>query len=237
MIKKIVIFIFFILQAFPLCAFASSHQEDDLGLWLLTNVKLPISEKFYTKFQISPRLLDNTTDINQFILHSLLGYKINDNISVSQGHAWNTTYIPRVRREQRIYQELILEKELSKFDIENRFRLDERFIQNSDSVVIRPRYRLQTTIPMTKDKKWNLVFFDELFVNLNSASGGPKQGIDQNRIYAGIKKILSENISLEAGYQLQHLNSTAPRIDKFNHFILLNLEMTLPQLISRKRIQ
>lgn len=213
-------------------SFASSHQEDDLGLWINNNISLPITEKVHTRFQISPRLLDNTTDISQFILHSVFGYKINDNVSFWQGHAWSTTYDPRFRREQRFYQEVIVEKEFSRFDIENRFRLDERFIQNAGSVVIRPRFRLKTTIPITKDKKWNLVFFDELFVNLNTASSGPQRGINQNRIYAGIKKIINKNIALEGGYQLQHINSPAPKIDKFNHFILFNFDVVLPQLIK-----
>lgn len=215
-----------------LSAFAHSHQEDDLGLWINNNISLPITEKTYTSFQISPRLLDNITDFSQFILHSAIGYKFNKNFSILQGHAWSNAYIPRIRREQRIYQEFIYEKDFSKFNLENRLRLDERFIQNAGSFSFRPRYRLKASFPFGKNKDWSIVAFDELFVNLTSSESGPQRGIDQNRIFIGLAKNISKNVSVEGGYQLQHINSPAPKIDKFNHFILFNFNVLLPQLIK-----
>lgn len=214
-------------------ASAHSHQIDDLGLWINSHITLPINEKVFTSFQVSPRLLGNVTDFNQFILHSKLGYKINENLSVLQGHAWSTTHIPRIRREQRIYQEVIHQKEFSKFSLENRIRLDERFIQNAGSFSFRPRYRLKALFPLNKSRGLSLVIFDELFLNLTSSSSGPKRGIDQNRIYVGLRKDVSKNVSIEGGYQLQHLNSPAPSLDKFNHFVLFNFDFLLPQLIRK----
>lgn len=228
----------FVLYVFVLsfCLFqekslANSHQEDDLGLWINTNISLPITEKIQTRFQISPRLLDNITDFNEFVLHSTIGYKFNENFSVWQGHAWSTTHIPRFRREQRIYQEFIHQKEFLRFKLENRLRLDERFIQNS-SFSFRPRYRLKAFFPFGKNKDWHVVAFDELFLNLTSSAGGPQQGINQNRIYIGLRKEISKNFAVEGGYQLQHINSPSSEIDKFNHFILFNFDVALPKLFS-----
>ncbi len=221
----IILFIFL-----DLSAFAHSHQEDDLGLWINNNVALPITEKVHTRFQISPRFLDNVTDISQFILHSVIGYKVSDNFSVWQGHAWNNTYIPGIRREQRMYQEFIYQKRFSKLRLENRVRLDERFLQNSGSTTFRPRYRLKAYFPLSKSL--DLVAFDEIFLNLTSSSDGPQRGIDQNRIFIGLAKDISSNVSVEGGYQLQHVNSPTPSLDKFNHFILFNFNVILPQLIK-----
>ena len=226
------IFIALIFVFSNLSAFAHSHQEDDLGLWINNNISLPITEKIYTGFQISPRFLDNITNISQFILHSKIGYKVNENLSIWQGHAWSNTYIPRIRREQRIYQDIILEKEFSKLRLENRIRLDERFIQNAGSFSFRPRYRLKASFPFGKNKDWSIVAFDELFVNLTSSESGPQRGVDQNRMYVGLRKEISRNIAVEGGYQLQHINSPAPKIDKFNHFILFKFDILLPQLIK-----
>lgn len=215
-----------------LSAFAHSHQEDDLGLWINNNISLPITKKVQTFFQISPRLLNNITDFNQLNLHSRLGYKINENLSVWQGHAWSTTYDPRFRREQRIYQDILLQNVFSKFKLENRIRLDERFIQDAGSISLRPRYRLKASFPFGKNKDWAIVTFDELLLNLTSSSNGPQRGIDQNRIFLGLRKEISKNFAVEGGYQLQHINSPAPKIDKFNHFILIKFDVTLPQLIN-----
>lgn len=212
---------------------ADSHQIDDLGLWINNNITLPVTEKVYTRFQVSPRLLGNVTDFSQFILHSTLGYKVNENLSILQGHAWSTTHIPRIRREQRIYQELVYWKKFSRFNLENRVRLDERFIQNAGSFSFRPRYRLKAFFPLNKSRDLSLVVFDELFLNLTSSSSGPKRGIDQNRIYVGLRKDVSKNVSIEGGYQLQHINSPAPSLDRFNHFVLFNFDFLLPQLIRK----
>lgn len=211
---------------------AHSHQIDDLGLWINNNITLPVNEKVYTRFQVSPRLLGNVTDFSQFILHSTLGYKVNENLSILQGHAWSTKF-PNIRREQRIYQEVIYGKEFSRFSLENRVRLDERFIQNAGSFSFRPRYRLKAFFPLNKAKDLSLVIFDELFLNLTTSSSGPKRGVDQNRIYVGLRKDVSKNVSVEGGYQLQHLNSPAPSLDKFNHFVLFNFDFLLPQLIRK----
>lgn len=217
----------------PQFALADRYIDDDLGLWINNNINLPITEKVQSRFQISPRWLDNITDFNQFILHSILGYKLNKNLSIWQGHAWSTTYIPHFRREQKIYQEVLLQNEFPKFNLENRIRLDERFIQDAGSFSFRPRYRLKATFPLTKNKLWSLVAFDEFFYNLTSSSNGPKSGVDQNRIYAGLHRKISDNVSVEGGYQLQYVNSNGPKVDKFNHFILLRFEVTLPQLLRK----
>lgn len=223
------VFITFLHSQFVL---ADPYINDDLGLWINNNIHLPITKKVQGRFQISPRLSSNITDFSQFIFHSVLGYKLNKNLSVWQGYAWNTTYIPRFRREQRIYQEAILQNKFSKFNLENRVRLDERFIQNAGSISFRPRYRLKAELPVGKNKLWSFVIFDELFLNLTSSRGGPKSGIDQNRIYAGLHRKISDNVSVEGGYQLQHVNSNSPKIDNFNHFVLFNFNVTLPQLLK-----
>lgn len=233
-LKTILLVLFLVLFTFirPQFALADRYIDDDLGLWINNNINLPITEKVQSRFQISPRLLDNITDFNQFILHSILGYKLNKNLSIWQGHAWSTTYIPHFRREQRIYQEVLLQNEFPKFNLENRIRLDERFIQDA-GFSFRPRYRLKAIIPFGKNNPWSLVTFNELFINLTSSSNGPKRGIDQNRIFAGLRRKISDNVSVEGGYQLQYVNSNGPKVDKFNHFILLRFEVTLPQLLRK----
>ena len=219
---------------YPYQTFADPYLEDDLGLWINNNISLPITEKVQTRFQVSPRLLNNITDFNQFILHSAIGYKLNKNLSLWQGHAWSTTHSPRFRREQRIYQEILLQNKFSKFDLENRIRLDERFIQDAGSFSFRPRYRFKINMPIGKRDLWSLVTYDELFLNLTSSQNGPQSGIDQNRIYTGLRRKITDNFSVEAGYQLQYINSPGPKVDKLNHFILLKFDLILPQLLSSK---
>ena len=215
-------------------ALAAETFQNDFGIWSGVNVSAPITEKFQSRFQISPRWLDNATDFNQLILHGLLGYKFNKHISFFQGYAWNTLYIPNFKREQRPYQELTISHDIKKTSIEHRFRFEERFLQDIEGISLRARYRLKGMYPLDKNKKWSLVLFDELFVNLNSHFGGPQAGIDQNRIYAGINHKFNEIINADLGYQLQHQHKKGPTVDPVNHFVFFYLNFNLPALVRNK---
>ncbi len=213
-------------------ACAKDTFSNDFGLWTAINVYAPITEKVQTRFQISPRWLDNATDFNQFILHGLLGYKFNEHFSFYQGHAWSTLYIPNFTREQRPYQEAIISHNVDKLCFEHRFRFEERFLQGVDGVALRGRYRLKGIYPLDKNKKWSLVLFDELFINFNSPNDGPEPGIDQNRIYAGINRKFNENISADLGYQLQHRHFPGPKVETLNHFVFFYLNFFLPPIVK-----
>ena len=221
------------------CFIPSYAVENDLGLWSAVNINAPITEKFQSKFQFSPRWVDNITDFNQFILHALLGYKFNKHFSFFQGYAWSTTYIPHFKREQRPYQELNFYHDVKKLSLEHRFRFEERFLQDIEGITLRGRYRLKGIYPLDKNRKWSLIAFDELFLNFNSHFGGPQRGIDQNRIYIGLNRRLNENVSLEGGYQLQQRFTSGPsnpyKQDLLNHFLVVYLNFSLPEMFHNHR--
>ncbi len=219
------------LISFPL---AAKSVENDFGLWTAININAPITDKVQSRFQISPRWLDDVTDFNQFILHGLLGYKFNKYVSFYQGYAWSTLYIPNFRREQRPYQELLFFHNIDKLSFEHRFRLDERFMQDVDGVSMRARYRIKGSYPLGMSKKWSLIMFDELFVILNSKDDGPQAGIDQNRTYIGINRKLNENMNIDLGYQLQQIHRPGSLYERLNHFVFFYLNFDLPKLVSNK---
>lgn len=225
-------FFVFILLTFINFNLPANCIENDLGSWIGTRFDVPITKKTYGRIYASPRLLDNSTDFSQFILHGLLGYKFNKNFSVWQGYAWSTTYIPNFRREQRPYNDIVLENSFKKLNIENRVRFEERFLQDIEGISIRGRYRLKSSYPLDKKGKWSAVFFDEVFFNCNSHNGGPQAGLDQNRIYLGLNRKINEHFNIDGGYQLQHSHRKGPDNDILNHFIIFNLNFVLPQLIK-----
>lgn len=58
------------------------------------------------------------------------------------------------------------------------------------------------------NSKWAVICYDELFVTLNSINNGPAAGIDRNRLFFGINRILSRSRSIEAGYRIEYINKT-----------------------------
>lgn len=232
--KKIILilFLFFISSN---SSFAKEIEiSNDLGDWNNINISLPLTKKIATRFQISPRILNNFSDFNQFIFHSSLGYRFNKNLSFWQAYAFNTTYIPDFRIENRVYQDAILEHSFKNISFENRFRFEERFLENVDEISLRGRYRLKAVIPLIKKKKVYLSLFDEIFFNLNDAQNGPQSGLDQNRVFVGLGKEINDYLTLELGYQLQHQNRIEPSKDRLNHFILTNINLQFPQIFKTK---
>ena len=213
---------------------ADPYLEDDLGLWAPVYIKMPLTEKIKSNLEINPRIQENVTHINQLLVRPSLGYQLTKDLSVWQGYGWVTNYIPRFVREQRIWQQILHEKNFSKFVLTNRFRFEERLIQDVEGVSLRGRYLLRTLYPVSKNKLWSLVLSDELFVNLNAHHDGPQVGVDQNRLFVGVNKKINKNINIEGGYQLQYINSLSPHIDKLNHIILISLYVTLPQFVKGK---
>lgn len=215
-------------------ALADSYLQDDLGLWAPIYLQLPITEKVKGSFEVNPRIQKNITHISQLLVRPSVGYQLNKNLSLWQGYCWTTNYIPRFTREQRIWQQILHEKTFPRFTLINRLRLEERFLQDVEGLSLRGRYFLKGIYPIGKSKVWGLVLADELFVNLVSHFQGPQAGVDQNRLFAGISRKISENVRVETGYQLQYINLPKPTIDKLNHIILINLYVTLPQLKSKR---
>ena len=205
--------------------------ENDLGLWAPTYIRLPINDKVITNLEINPRIQKNITHINQLFVRPSIGYQLTKELSVWQGCGWITNYIPRFAREERVWQQILHEKEFSKFTLTNRLRLEERFIQDIDGVPLRARYLLEFMYPLDKKKIWSFVTSDELFTNLDTHFKGPQAGIDQNRFFLGLNKKISPNVSLEGGYQMQYINLHSPIQDKLNHIILVKMYFNLPQLM------
>ena len=213
-------------------AFADPYLEDDLGLWSPIYLNIPITEKIKVNFEINPRIQKNITHINQLLVRPSIGYQLTKNLSLWQGYGWITNYIPRFVREERIWQQILHEKESSNFHLINRFRVEERFIQNVNGVPVRMRHLLRFMYPLGEKKEWSFVTSDELFVNLDTHFKGPQAGVDQNRFFVGLNRKLSENVNVEGGYQMQYINLKSPTVDKLNHIILFNFYYDLPQLIN-----
>ena len=57
---------------------------------------------------------------------------------------------------------------------------------------------------------WQLAAYDELFVNLNESAGGPARGLDQNRLFVGLGRVMGP-VTVEAGYLLDTVVRPEPK--------------------------
>lgn len=212
---------------------ADPHLEDDLGLWSPVYIYIPISEKVKGNFEINPRIQENITHINQLLVRPSLGYQLTKDLSVWQGYAWVTNYIPHFVNENRIWQQIFYEKEIGRFILSSRSRLEERFIENVHGVPVRFRNMFRVQYSLDKNKDWAFVIYDEPFINIGTHFEGPQSGIDQNRFFTGLNKKINQYTNIEGGYLMQYLNRISPTQDRLNHNVLVNIYVTLPQILKR----
>ena len=218
---------------------ASSNVQQDFRLWSPVFLTVPLSTSFLGYAEVNPRFGDDVSDLNQLILRTAIGYKLNDRWSVWQGYAWNTVYYngnnqPDFTGEHRIYQQLSY-KEIFPFletfpfvKILSRSRLEERWIDHTDGTSLRARTMLRVDVPLPKIPNWAFVVLDEVFFNLNGVSGGPEAGFDQNRFFIGFNREFMKQFNVDLGYQMQIVNTRKEEmVNQINNCILINFFINL----------
>ena len=219
--------------------FASENTQQDFRLWAPVFLTVPLSTSFLGYAEVNPRFGDDVSQLDQLILRTAVGYKLDDRWSVWQGYAWNTVYYrgndqPDFNGEQRLYQQLSYTDKFSLLEsfpfvkILSRTRLEERWIQHVSDTAFRARTMIRVDVPLPMFPSWSFVTFDEIFVNLNGVSGGPEGGFDQNRFFIGFNKEFMKQVSVDLGYQMQITNSRSDEFtNEINNCILLNVFINL----------
>ena len=220
---------------------AGSTLSNDFRLWSPVFLTVPLSTSFIGYAEVNPRFGDDVSDLNQLILRTALGYKLNDRWSVWQGYAWNTVYQnannqPDFTGEQRIYQQLSYKETFPFLEtfpfikILSRSRLEERWIDHTDGTALRARTMLRVDVPLPKMiPDTAFVVFDEFFFNLNGVSGGgPEAGFDQNRFFIGFNHEFMKQFNMDLGYQMQIVNTRKEEmVNQINNIIMMNFFINL----------
>ena len=218
---------------------AGSTMQQDFRLWSPVYLTVPLSTSFLGFAEVNPRFGDDVSNLNQLILRTALGYKLNDRWSVLQGYAWNTVYHdasdqPIFIVEHRVYQQLSYKDTFPFLDafpsikINSRSRLEERWIEHTDGTSLRARTMLRVDIPLPKIQDTAFVTYDEIFFNLNGISGGPEAGFDQNRFFIGFNHQFLKQFSVDLGYQMQIINSRKEElVNQMNNMILVQFWINL----------
>lgn len=188
-----------------------NYYSQDL-YWIRYQNQLYFSPSVYWNNEFDNRRYFSPNLEAQFIFHSRLHKKIK-RFDFGGGLTYSVAYTNRPengyrppRREIRPVIEGSHEFPFKMMFIQNRIRIDSRFLQSDPEVplleesdfVIRFRYRLQVRIPIVKNDSGNPMFTlkvsDEIMFNSN------ENFYDQNRVYILGDFVLNKNVTLEAGY-------------------------------------
>jgi len=183
--------------------------ENETGIWYMYFGMNKVSERWSIHTEAQFRYYETSGNFNQMLLRTGANYHINPNAIATFGYAYIDTdpsfldfpfadvgFSGNEIIEHRIFEQFILKNKVWEFLFEHRYRLEQRFIENTafntKNTQHRARYRIQATLPLTDT--FFLNFYDELFINLQDNLFG------QNRLYGALGAHITNNSSLQVGW-------------------------------------
>ena len=217
-----------LLSCFVLLTYSAAAQKDisdQQHAWLMYFGNHRVSERWGLHSEYQWRRADGFEHWQQALLRLGVDYYAKNGVQYTAGYAWIRSYpygdqpIAHSNNENRIWQQIITKSKVGRVDVQNRYRLEQRFIENwvkdADGVYMqdgfyfrqRVRYRLLLTVPLSrKEMSDNTLFFtayDEPF--LGFGRGIAKNVLDQNRLYAALGWRFNAACNIQLGYLNQYI--------------------------------
>lgn len=184
---------------------AVSAQENDLGAWYMYFGNNKISKKLNLHNEIQYRNFDAVGDLEQLLIRTGIGYDLtenNNNVLLGYGFILSRPYVNGEKKENiehRIFQQFITKQKFGRFNLQHRYRLEERFLQ--DNFRMRFRYMIGLNIPITQKemlpKSLYASVYNEIFLSFDNPV------FDRNRVYGALGYVINKNMRIEAGYMNQ----------------------------------
>tara|TARA_R110002051_G_scaffold91370_2_gene160734 strand:- start:52763 stop:53527 length:765 start_codon:yes stop_codon:yes gene_type:complete len=215
--KKIISILVLLATFAPTNAQNEITGEDQLGSWFMYFGTNKIAEKWSIHTEAQFRYYETADNFNQLLLRTGANYHINSDAIATMGYGYIKTdpsFLESPKEanltEHRIFEQFILKNKVWELNFEHRYRLEQRFISQTDILSDpeqdlgrtehRARYRLQVTLPLTDI--FFLNFYDEIFINLQNEAFG------QNRLYAAVGVNVTDSLSMQFGYLRNDFKTT-----------------------------
>jgi hypothetical protein len=187
--------------------FAQKQIDNQLNGWVVYQGNHKLNKQFDLHTEYQWRRADGFNDWQQSLARVGLDYKLNPSVTFSCGYGWILTYpygsqpIANRTYENRLWQQVILKQPIGNFQVQHRYRLEQRWIDTLFRQ--RMRYRAQCIIPLqnTYLKEGKGLFMnvnDEIFLGFGKGIG--KNILDQNRFIAAVGYQFSPNLNVQMGY-------------------------------------
>lgn len=216
-------FFFFAFLLFTLSILAQRTREVQVQnhFWWSMNTNAKITNRWSLIADFHLRRTNFLANNNFYFLRLGAGYSFNENLSIAAGagHMWlanRNGATELFSNENRIYQQIQLNKNLDKIAASTRLRIEERWQQKVINFELTDAYRFSTrfryqfalTIPVSKNKYVPAIALaDEVMLQIGKEI--IYNSFDQNRIFAGIKQQITPTLSFDFGYMLVYQQKTS----------------------------
>lgn len=180
-------------------------QKSDVGAWYMYFGNNKISKRLNFHNEIQYRSFDGIGDLEQLLIRTGIGYDLtenNNNILLGYGFILSQPYVDGEKienTEHRIFQQYITKQKFGRINLQYRYRLEERFLE--EDFRMRFRYYLGVNIPLSNKemspKTLYISAYNEIFLHLDNPV------FDRNRVYGALGFVINKNMRIEAGYMNQ----------------------------------
>ena len=179
---------------------APAVAGSDWQAWPSITVNHPLDDRFQVSAESQLRFDEDISRLDVALIRLDVDARLSGRTFAALGYDHFRKAAAGTGSENRVWQQIQHGFSAGPFSLGNRLRIEERFIENTEGVAVRGRYRLRMDYPLA-DPAWHLVASNEVFLNLNSVEGGPSRGFDQNRLFGGFDLYFSHRFHVETGLQ------------------------------------
>ncbi len=209
---------------------AARAAEQDAQLWLQAATSVQISDDWTFTMENNIRFSDDRRGLYQIENNFLLGYNINETVTIWAGYTHDPQYdggtftvMERRAREQVTFDDVA---KIGSGTLGLRLRAEQRWRDGVDGTGWRLRPYAKYVLPLSADGKTTLTLGHESFINLNSTSFQSRKGWDRMRNSIAVKRPLSRVLSADIGYLNQYtLESGGP--NRMDHAVTLGISLSL----------
>ncbi len=181
--------------------------EVDAQAWAQIIAQGPLGgpRRGYAEAQLRLNELDRGTEVQALLLRPAIGIALPRGFTVHAGFAWTPTFHPRFNDEQRPWQQLAHTASLGPITFTNRFRVEERILENVDFVALRLRHMVRA-LWMPPGSSVGVVAWDEVFLEASPPGPGIRGGFAQNRVGVGAQLRPMKALWLEPTFVIQSID-------------------------------
>lgn len=208
---KFLLFLLLFLHS-SLLAQRSREVQTQNHVWTSINSQIRLSERWGISADVHIRRTDFLQNNSFFLLRTGALYYANSQLTLGAGyaHMWLANQKDATElfsNENRLHQQVVLNQKLGTVQLNQRLRIEERWIQKVVNFIpvaatrftVRYRYQLSMIVPVSSNKKIPaLAFADELM--LQTGKDIVYNNFDQNRVFAGIRQQVTPSLSFDFGY-------------------------------------
>ena len=191
-----------------LLAWQSVYASDsDVGLWASGDYHLDLNDDWLASIIIQARFDNDLERLERLLFRPSVTFKAPHGIALTAGYDAHSVEAPRDNIEHRSWQQIAIKKPLGRLTSFAHARLEQRYFENVDDISLRLRLNAGINLPLRGG--FTATLANEVFFTLNDVDGAPVSGFDQNRLFAGFSKRLTERLNVRLGYQMQYIDRSA----------------------------